>query len=378
MALGVKSSVLLAMPPLALVALYALAPAWRTFRRSDRRPLLRAAGALAASGAASAALFVLPAGYVENWLVYGHPIGPEYVRKLHSFEGQPVSYTLLNGTRNLARFGFEFLSFDGLPPYGDLADAQRALRWLPEQAAQALGLDLENVVATRAPFVYAKLPAAHEDMSYWGAFGFALVWVVAGLMLIGAIHAPAGRVLALAGVLFWVLQAYSGPYDPWRGRYSVLCAVLVVPVLGLWIRRPHGWLARAALTAIVLVGCFSALAAVIGRVNSAPEYVYSLDRVGQLTRNRPNYADPVRLFERSVPPDATVAVYFGEDMFEYPLFGAGLTRTLIPVNGFYRGPAPIPPQAEYLLYSSQLYADSRPGDIHLGEDWMLRALPGQR
>jgi len=215
-------------------------------------------------------------------------------------------------------------------------------------------------------------------VSYWGIFGFALIWPVAGLMLVGFIRAPAGRVLALAGVVFWVLQAYSGPYDPWRGRYSALCAVLVVPAVGLWIGRPHGWLARAALTAMVLVGCLSGLSAVLGRANSAPEYVYSLDRVGQLTRNRPNYADPVRRFERIVPPGATVAVFFGEDMFEYPLFGAGLTRTLVPVNGFYRGPSPIPPQAQYLLYSSQLYAEGQPEDIHLGEDWVLRALPGLR
>jgi hypothetical protein len=388
MALGVKSSVLLAMPPLALVAAYALVPTWRRSEASPPKPLrhrldgdaspLQIIAVLASAGAASVALFVLPAGYVENWLVYGHPIGPAYVRQLHAFEGQPISTVLLNGTRNLARFAFEFLSLDGLPPYGDVADAQRALRRLPEQAARAAGLELESAEATRAPFVYDKLPAAHEDISYWGVFGFALIWPAVGLMLIGFIRSPAGRVLALAGILFWVLQAYSGPYDPWRGRYSVLCAALVVPAVGLWIGRPHGWLTRAALTAIVLVGCFSGLSAVLGRANSAPEHVYSLDRVGQLTRNRPNYADPVRLFERIVPPDATVAVHFGEDMFEYPLFGAGLTRTLIPVNGFYHGPIAAPPQAQYLLYSSQLYADARPGDIRLGEDWMLRALPGQR
>ena len=237
-------------------------------------------------------------------------------------------------------------------------------------------MDLETTEATRAPFVYAKQPVAHEDGSYWGILGFGLVWPVVFLVLIGAIKSAPGRVLSIAALLFWVLQAYSGPYDPWRGRYFIIAAVFAAPVLSVWIGRPHAWPVRLYLAVIVLVGCFSGVAAVLGRANSSPEQVYRLDRLGQLTRNRGNYTEAIRRFEQLVPADATVATYFGEDTFEYPLFGKGLTRKLVPVNGFFGGPRPAPPAAGYLVYSEALYpnADRRATDVHLGEDWYLRVL----
>lgn len=367
-ALGIKSSALLVMPCIAIVALYAL---WNP---AMRRRLPGDVGALTAASLAGVALFALPAGYIENWQVYGHPIGPAYVRQLHAFEGASPGYMLEHGVNNLLRFGFEFLSLDGMPAFGDVYAAQQALRDWPRQLTLALGFDLEMTEATRAPFSYAKPPYAHEDMSYWGVFGFGLVLPLVTLALAGVIRAPAARVLAAGFALFALAQAFSGPYDPWRGRYFTIAGIFATPVVAVWLGRPHHWLAKALLTAIVMLGCFSGLSAVLGRMNSMPEEVYRMDRVAQLTRNRRAYTEPVCRFEQLVPPDATVAVFFGEDMFEYPLFGEGLTRRLIPVNPFGLEPRPIPPDADFLIYSAHLYADRQAGDVHLGEDWYLRRL----
>ena len=109
MALGVKSSVALVVPPLAVVAVYALIDRRRIASALPQPDLKihRIAGdfsVLLGSGIVAAALFTLPAGYAENWLVYGHPIGPEYVRKLHSFEGRPLGYMLENGTLESVAF----------------------------------------------------------------------------------------------------------------------------------------------------------------------------------------------------------------------------------------------------------------------------------
>jgi hypothetical protein len=410
--LGIKSSAFLAGPSLAAIALYAtLIPptsAASEHAASPRqsgeggnpeshagttlpfggktRPLLHwhslvTRGAfkplllLALAVLVSALAFALPAGYLENWQLFGSPIGTEYVRKLHAFEGEPLSYVLTNGTRNLFRFGLEFLSLDGLPPGGAFMELQQTIRAIPVALARASGLNLETAEATRAPFQYDKAPVSHEDGSYWGVLGFALVWPLALLALIGVIKSPGARVLALAAVLFVLAQAYSGPYDPWRGRYFIIAAVFAVPAVACCVRNTHP-LWRIYLTVVVLLGCLSAFTATLGRSNDMPEDVYSMDRLQQLTRNRRNYTGAILRFDEWVPRDATVALYFGEDTFEYPLFGAGLTRTLIPINSFWRGPQPIPPQADYLLYSADLYTDRRGGDAHLGEDWYLRKLNG--
>ena len=59
-------------------------------------------------------LFILPAGYLENWQLFSHPIGPSSVRAGHSFEGQNLNYVLENGAKNTMRYAVEFVSLDGL------------------------------------------------------------------------------------------------------------------------------------------------------------------------------------------------------------------------------------------------------------------------
>ena len=372
--LGIKSSVLLAGPSLAIIALYALMPRvnFRPARQYLRSIDLKSFAVLGTALIASAVALALPSGYLENMRLFGSPIGTDYVRKLHSFEGEPLASVLTNGTRNLFRFGFDFLSLDGLPPGGAIMALQQTIRRIPVELSQASGLDLETKEATRAPFQYDKAPTSHEDGSYWGVFGFALIWPLALLGLITR-RVPSARVLALAAFLFILAQAYSGPYDPWRGRYFIIAAMFAAPLVAWSVHNPHP-LWRAYLTVIVLLGCLSAFTGVLGRVNDMPEVVYDMDRLQQITRNRPSYTDAIRRFGELVPQDAMVALYFGEDTFEYPLFGPGLTRTLLPINAFWRGAQPIPSNAGYLLYSSDLYTDRRGGDIHLGEDWYLRDL----
>jgi hypothetical protein len=101
--------------------------------------------------------------------------------------------------------------------------------------------------------------------------------------------------------------------------------------------------------------------------------MYHMNRLQQLTCNRSNYYEAVRHFDEQVPPDATVALFLGGDNFEYPLFGVGLTRTLIPINSFWHGPQTIPQQADYLLYSATIMPTGN-ADTHLGADWYLRKL----
>jgi hypothetical protein len=101
--------------------------------------------------------------------------------------------------------------------------------------------------------------------------------------------------------------------------------------------------------------------------------LFRLDRIGQMMQNRIDYEPAVRRFDAIVPRAATVAVCLPPDSFEYPLFGDGLTRRLLPINSFRLGRLPVPSDAEYLLYAADL-EPHEPGDVHLGADWYLRRL----
>lgn len=374
LSIGTKASSLLTLPSVAIIAAFVLLS-------GDLHLRLRYFTVLSTSALAAVILFALPVGYLENYRVFGHPIGPDETRKLHSFEGESLQFIVKNGSKNLLRYGFDFLVLDGLPPVSRVEKAQTVIRRIPVSLVNKLGIDLETPEATLRPFKLTDVPIlSHEDNSYWGILGFSLVWI--GVLASIAWSANT-RVLALATIMFFISQAFAGSYDPWRGRYFIACAILAVPTVGMFLGTKN-WLMRTYLLVVVVVGCLSATSAVMLRDNSSiitVNYksisrvsIFSMDRMEQLTRNRSRYLDALVKFEQLVPKQATVAVFFQEDSFEYPLFGDGLTRTIIPLNSFVHGIQPIPPNADYLLYSSNGFPCPQSSDTHLGETWYLRKL----
>ncbi len=379
LALGTKASSFLPLLSVSLVALYVLFNVNKSdvilFWRDLRRMLLYTTLAIL--------VFALPSGYLENIRYFGHPFGPDSVRQIHTFAGKPIDYVLKNGTKNLIRYGFEFLSFDGLPSCALTEKAQTLLRFFPMWVVKWLSIDLEATEATRAPFILQKNPNSHEDLSYWGVFGFGLVWIVVFLSAINVIKSPDIKILSFASILFFLSQAYVGPYDPWRGRYFAVAGVLAVPTVGI-VLQGQNRLLQSYLYFIALIGCASALFAVVLRTNSAiisveccnqrTISIFTMNRIEQLTRNRRTYYEPIKTFDNLVPPSATVAVFLYSDSFEYPLFGEYLTRKIIPINPFHKGMQPIPKMADYLLYTKNGFPCAASSDMYLGADWYLRRL----
>ena len=262
LSIGTKASFFLPLLSVTLVALYII---FQSKSNLQRRFLDFAI--LTGCTFLAVCIFALPSGYIENYVNFGHPIGPVQVRALHAFEGEPVSYIARNGTKNLIRYGFDFLSLDGMPPSFPVQAAQNFVRFFPEKIVLNLGIDLEISEATRDPFFLQKMPIAHEDASYWGIFGFGLVWVMVLLSIVGVIKSSDIRVLSFAAVVFLLCQAYSGPYDPWRGRYFTICAIFAVPTIGVSLLAKNRFI-RVYLLLIVWIGCVSALLAVVFKENS--------------------------------------------------------------------------------------------------------------
>jgi hypothetical protein len=97
--------------------------------------------------------------------------------------------------------------------------------------------------------------------------GFALVWPVVLLCLLGVIRHPYARVFALAAMAFFILQAYARPYDIWRGRYSITAGLLAVPPLA-FVFMPARRAGRAYLAIVVALGSISAMTASLFRLSS--------------------------------------------------------------------------------------------------------------
>jgi hypothetical protein len=378
-AAGVKASILLAVPSLLVIF-------WYTLRHQNKWVALANVQWFLLFSILTVIIFALPAGYWDNYRMFGHPVGPTNIRNLHSFEDASPEDIINLGTKNVLRFGFDFLSLDGLPQIGSIVTIQAYLRLLPIRLMNTLNVDLEDSTDTIEPFSYERAPRSHEDGAFWGILGFGLVWIVVFLTAMGVRSKPAYRVLAIAAILFWLTQAYVGPYDPWRGRYFITAGIFAVPLVG-WLLAPNRSIfIKIYVTGIILFGTLSAFTAVAVRPKSMlftmkykseiRQSVFSMDRLTQLTRNRPENLEILRQYEEVVPPNATVALYLKPDAYEYPYFGQRLSRTLIPTNSFQNGPQPIPEQAEYLLFSSELLKPKKDDICSTVESYCLRRLTG--
>jgi hypothetical protein len=215
LALGVKESSLLAVPSIVLLSIY-LFSRWPTAdRRLFRKPLF----IFAVLTIASVSVFTLPSGYTANTSAFGHPLGPDSVRHEHSFEGHSAEEVLVEGSKNVLRYVLDFFSFDGFPHAQIVTGSQHTIRSTLVSWFQEAGVDVTADRGTREQFSVSRMPSAHEDYSYWGILGFCLIWIMVILLAAGIPRSGSGRILAYATLLFFLVQCFAGPYDPWRGRY---------------------------------------------------------------------------------------------------------------------------------------------------------------
>lgn len=377
---GTKANSLLLLPAIALISIWVIFQTNTPFKSQKRNLFYWGFFVLI-----SISVFAIPSGYFQNYLRFGHPMGPETIRSSHSFEGQSFQYIVSNGSKNFVRYGFDFLSLDGLPTIVPVEMAQKFIRYVPSKLIKTVGIELETEIATRSPFESNKLPRSGENHSYWGVFGFGFVLVSSFIISIGAVKSSNDvKVLILASILFWIAQSYSSPYSGFRGRYFMALAIFLLPTIGVLLHRTRNKMVYAYLFSIVLLGCVSAISSVlfknyqslISLQHEGREYksVFIMDRMEQMLSNKsPNLLEPLTKFDQIVPNNAIVAVFWREGMFEYPLFGEKLTRTILPINSFEKGLLPIPLDADFLLYSRD-FPCANVDDLYLGEDLFLRQL----
>ena len=377
---GIKLSFMLALPSIAIIFLYLLYVSNHTKKLQDF-------ALMSLFSILSVIALAMPSGYIENIQDYGHPAGPEHVRLGHSFEGRNFEYIINSGSKNVLRFGFDFLSLDGFPPVGLFNLAQKTIQLIPRGVLLIFGIDLKGKEGSRTSYRYTKNASlAHEDTSSWGIFGFSLVWLSMILSLLGFIKSNLVRVLSVSTIIFVLVQSFIGPYDPWRGRYFLSATIFGVPTLtGLFnIKKTQSF--ERYLLVMMLLGSLSAIFAVVFRSNSGiidfqyrnyvSKSIFNMDRLEQLTRNRKCFNAVFHAYEQNIPEGAIVATILGADQYEYPLFGERFTRIILPLNPFDGTLKSIPAEAEYLYFDSRIYPDINIAtDIFLGcETIYLRKL----
>ncbi len=357
LALGVKGTMLLVLPSLLPVALFTLLPR----KKKPLTPQLAKLG-LGALGCVFALLVItLPAGYSDNLLRFGHPLGPKLVRTQHSFEGASANDLARYGCLNMLRYAADFAAIDGTYPTPWLKKLQWAQTRFPRWVLQQAHLDLTSRAGASYQFRYERRFLASENYSFWGVLGWLWVWPVVLLTLRGVKKAPGLRIFAMAALIYFVVQAFASPYDLFRGRFFTTAAVFAAPALA-WSAFPRALIARLYLILVVSLGCATAIFAAFFRDST---FIFPFKDHGQvipssfmqghytqLTREMPGLRGPLLRYMQNVPDAAVVATDTNQIFIEYLLFGDRLSRRIIPLRTLAGTHLPLPPEAQYLLYTT--------------------------
>lgn len=371
---GTKVSFLPLFVSLCLVALFAVPGPYVQW---IRRMILLLIGVVA-----SMALFSLPAGYAANFRRFGNPVGPTEMIALDSNANRSIGQLVEIGGLNLVRMGFDFCSLDGVPNIEPFLAVQRWMRAGPTSLAdRMIGAQLKRPEnPDLPPFKLERRPVTNENSSYWGPLGFLFIWPSVLLVVCRCIGTRIEAVMAGAAITFTCALAFLHPYDPSMGRFLLGAAPLACAATGSTISascRSRYW--RYWIALVVAIGSFAAVSAVLfcgGRPvfpSKDRPSIFTLDRLSQMTIRHKGYREAIQAFDALTPRDATVALLLPGDSYEFPLFGKGLTRRLLPAVTERSERRTFPEAAQYVLFSNEILPPEQT-DIPLGRDWYLRCL----
>jgi hypothetical protein len=339
-------------------------------------------------------LFVsLPTGYIANIVHYGHPIGPNTATKHQSIErAGNFSNLVLHGSKNVARYFFDLVNFDGLRNIQWIENYQELVNQQFRNLDTLFNWGLESsTIFTIVPFNYTRKFEFYNGTPIYGSI-FLLIIIPAFILLLIKKRPTFYYFFFLAFFLHFVALAYTAAYDPWKGRYMISSLVFLLPISSLFFNPFVSKNKYSLVLGVYIIIIASGFSTILFHSRSAFVSTHHLptiwgkSRMEILTVSRPDITKAYARFDQLVPQDATVALATINDDYEYPLWGNRFTRKLIPINPFEQGLKPVPNEATYLFFSKSvihpLSTDIRLGTdttikehiIVRGEDYYLRKL----
>ena len=326
--------------------------------------------------------FVAPTGYITNYLYYNHPIGPEVATRHQSVErAGSLPNLMVQGSRNVVRYTFDLLNFDGLRNWTIVEEKQILLKSKLAKLDKYFNLGLESTIDfTIIPFSFNRRFEFFNGSPIYGSI-FILLILPAIFIYFRRPNFIKGIFLS-AFILHFLILAYSAPYDPWKGRYMISSLIYIVPFfiyIGdyFFYQAPATFLKLTFVFTIIIIS-ISALSTIGLNLRALPFDAYGrksilkLNRMEALTVSRPDITLAYQNFDKIVPSNAIVALGTINDDYEYPLWGKDFKRKLIPINPFGKGLQKIPKEAQYLFFAASVIKPMKT-DIRLGSQLDMKS-----
>jgi hypothetical protein len=171
--------------------------------------------------------------YIQNWLVYGNPVGGQNTLEL--IQPQPsVKDSLAKVAVNSLRLTYQFLDCEGIPPILETACTKAKTSILKPLLVNSI-INVESssyLLDEGEPFALSKKYALNEESSWYGIVGCLLIFLSIPLGLITSLkdRRMEGVILVLSAIIFFLItSSVKSGWDPYVGRYLIFSTVLLLP-----------------------------------------------------------------------------------------------------------------------------------------------------
>lgn len=322
LALGTKLTSAFALPIIVLVYL-------------SRRPRAEWLPSLARAVPPALAAFVAFGlyGYALNIAETGHILGDP-----SASEALKPTVTGAGTISSIARLTWRMVDLSGLPRDEGLSSG---IGDAGQTIFDALGIRPNPDESTTTAFGFTPNSPANEDMSFFGPLGVLLILPVslgallawlAGGRTFRRRHGAVGA-LGLALPVFVVLLSLAYRYNVWIGRFMIVPVALTLPLTGV-IYGLRWRIVRPLAIAVSAVGVWCLYAAQAHNhakptgIGGGPA-VWEMSRLDAQAVTRPAMHDALVGIQEHVPLGKSVGILFGEDDWDYPLYGPHLDRRLV-------------------------------------------------
>jgi len=273
--------------------------------------------------------------YLENTLAFGNPMGPQSVLAIQTNQ-QSVAELPGKLLTNSLRAIYGAIDPSGLPqPLFGYFHKIRAAVFAPLPIRPMM--ESPNYLAADKVFLVDTVYPANEDTAQYGPAGL----LILGLAVISAFRIArrcdvVAIILLTGGLTAYLMLVLLRPgWDEFQARYMIPVVGLLLPYWGKSFSGSR-WPWR---TAILILGLFSLYSVslynpakpVLGK-DALSMDIWHADRVSLMMAQNRSLSGSVWLVERYVPAAAPLGVYgAGDYHFQYPLFGEGFTRDVVPI-----------------------------------------------
>ncbi len=325
LALGTKSTVILALPGLLLILIALL-----IFERNKVWNKLFTWSLLSCL----AFLLVGAFSYAQNYIYYRNPFSIS--QWTNYFVNPSLSRSELV-TKNLFLYSVQMADLTGVPESvrPPFAAAKSTVSTRLATHLPLLQEDGKERLLAQLRYVLSMPQLVHEDTAWFGPI-FLFLFIPASIyqFAVGIRKKDALR-LGLLGLLFGFafVVSYAQDWTPYRGRYFVLISPFAMPLLAPWFGSYRGAsIVRWAITLICILTLGQTILFNESKPLVGPNNIWGKDDLSVRVINYAEMESVLRAVEEFVPEDAVLGTRLSINAWDYPLFGNNLARKIIQID----------------------------------------------